>query len=102
MAKRLHLLLMDASDAARPDAPRGARIAWLERAAAWIRAADSQTMRRYGPRKVELSRSGRLRLLLDAADSQPQWRSSVSAVIRAVAVETSAIRLYTETGLPRS
>ena len=48
-----------------------------------------------------LVQAGRLRRFLDVLDRNPEWKASIAKTLRSIIRETSAMELFSETGLPR-
>ena len=91
----LDLLATDAS----PSDSLENRLNWLVDLGQWIRRAgheaDSQSLAGHQ------LQSGRLRRLLDTLDKNPEWKKAVAQTLRSIIRETSALELFSETGLPR-
>ena len=45
--------------------------------------------------------AGRLLRVLDVLDRNPEWKRPVAQTLRSIILETSALELFSETGLPR-
>jgi site-specific recombinase len=75
------------------------RLNWLTDLVQWIRRPghddDSQ------PLPEAQLRAGRLRRFLDVLEQNPEWKKSTARTLRSIVRETSALELFSETGLPR-
>ncbi len=75
------------------------RLNWLVDVVQWIRRPGHDDEVVTAP---ELNvQAGRLRRFLDVLDRNPEWKQSVARTLRSIIQETSALELFTETGLPR-
>src|SRR5580704_15819706 len=75
------------------------RLNWLVDVVQWIRRPGHDDAAAAMP-QFQIQ-AGRLRRFLDVLDKNPEWKSSVARTLRSIIRETSALELFTETGLPR-
>ncbi len=75
------------------------RLNWLVDVVQWIRRpGHTEEMPATPGLQIQ---AGRLRRLLDVLDKNPEWKRSVAQTLRSIVRETSALELFSETGLPR-
>jgi site-specific recombinase len=75
------------------------RLNWLVDVVQWIRRPGHDDEAAASPEfHVQ---AGRLRRFLDVLDKNQGWKLSVAQTLRSIIRETSALELFTETGLPR-
>ncbi len=75
------------------------RLNWLVDVVQWIRRPGHDEAAAAAPEfQVQ---AGRLRRFLDVLDKNHEWKRSVAQTLRSIIRETSALDLFTETGLPR-
>lgn len=89
--RQLHQLLSSCE----PRAPLAVRLDWLEDLTAWV----TKRGRMPGERAASPV-TARLEFLLEVLEALPEAASSMRELIRSVLAETSAVRLFTDTGLP--
>lgn len=75
------------------------RLNWLVDVVQWIRRPGHEVDQ--SPSPGLQVQAGRLRRFLDVLDRNPEWKVSVAQTLRSIIRETSALELFTETGLPR-
>lgn len=75
---------------ANPEASVSERIEWLEQLVDWIRYTGGG----------QSSPTTRIRFLLQLLERNPDWKIKSAQVIRSILLDTSAERLFSETGLP--
>ncbi|HWD20599.1 MAG TPA: site-specific recombinase [Verrucomicrobiae bacterium] len=75
------------------------RLNWLVDVVRWIRRPGHDDAPSSSP-EIQIQ-EGRLRRLLDVLDRNPAWKKSVAQTLRSIIRETSALELFSETGLPR-
>src|SRR3954470_21835034 len=75
------------------------RLNWLVDVVQWIRRPGNEEAAPAQP-KLQLQ-AGRLRRLLDVLDRNPEWKRSVAQTLRSIVRETTALELFSQTGLPR-
>jgi site-specific recombinase len=86
-----------ASSASAADALEN-RLNWLVDVVQWIRRPGHDDE----PVATEIQiQTGRLRRFFDVLDRNPEWKRSVAQTLRSIIRDTSALELFTETGLPR-
>lgn len=82
---------------AEPEAPLADRIAWLESLVGWI---GSSTVHKH---EFDADRGHlqtvRVRFILHLLERNPEWKTGVSATLRSILAETSALELFCQTGL---
>jgi site-specific recombinase len=75
------------------------RLNWLVDVVQWIRRPGHEDDAQMTP---ELQvQAGRLRRWLDMLDKNPEWKRAAAQTLRSIIQETSALDLFSETGLPR-
>jgi site-specific recombinase len=87
------------ASSASPGQPLEDRLNWLVDVAQWIRRPghDDET-----PPSANVSvQNGRLRRFFDVLERNPAWKLAVAKTLRSIIRETSAVALFSETGLPR-
>ncbi|MDB6019828.1 MAG: hypothetical protein JWR19_4317 [Pedosphaera sp.] len=75
------------------------RLNWLVDVVQWIRRPGHESEVQAQP-QLQLQ-AGRLRRFLDVLDRNPAWKRSVAKTLRSIIKETSALELFSATGLPR-
>lgn len=75
------------------------RLNWLVDVAQWIRRPGQEDKLQIAPENQ--IQAGRLRRFLDVLDRNAVWKKTVAQTLRSIIRETSALELFTETGLPR-
>jgi site-specific recombinase len=75
------------------------RLNWLVDVVQWIRRPGHDDEPGAAP-EIQIQ-AGRLRRFLDVLDRNPEWKRSVAQTLRSIIKETSALELFTETGLPK-
>jgi site-specific recombinase len=75
------------------------RLNWLVDVVQWIRRPGHEDQAPALP-ETDLQ-TGRLKRFLDVLDRNPEWKTSVARTLRSIIRETSALELFSETGLPR-
>ncbi|MDB6068403.1 MAG: hypothetical protein JWR26_4611, partial [Pedosphaera sp.] len=79
--------------------PLESRLNWLVDMVQWIRRPGHEDETQ-ATSEVQIQ-VGRVRRLLDVLDRNPEWKRSVAQTLRSIIRETSALELFSETGLPR-
>lgn len=87
------------ASSASPKDTLGNRLNWLVDVLQWIRRPGHEDELPAAP-EINIQ-TGRLRRLLDVLDRNPEWKKSVAQTFRSIIRETSALELFSETGLPR-
>src|SRR5580692_404722 len=75
------------------------RLNWMVDVVQWIRRPGHEEETQAVP-EIQIQ-AGRLRRFLDVLDRNVEWKKSVAQTLRSIIRETSALDLFTETGLPR-
>src|SRR5882757_2051525 len=75
------------------------RLNWLVDLVQWIRRPGNEEAAQAQPGYQ--FQAGRLRRFLDVLDRNPDWKRSVAQTLRSIIRETTALELFSETGLPR-
>jgi len=75
------------------------RLNWLVDVVQWIRRPGHNDEAAASP-EFHIQ-AGRVRRFLDVLDKNHEWKLSVAQTLRSIIQETSALELFTETGLPR-
>ncbi len=75
------------------------RLNWLVDVVQWIRRPGHEDQIQALP-ELQIQ-AGRLRRFLDVLDRNVEWKKSVAQTLRSIIRETSALELFSETGLPR-
>jgi site-specific recombinase len=75
------------------------RLNWLVDLVQWIRRPGNHPEAQIEP-PMQIQ-AGRLRRLLDVLDKNPEWKIKVAKTLRSIILETNALDLFSETGLPR-
>ncbi|HZQ47300.1 MAG TPA: hypothetical protein VFC07_09840, partial [Verrucomicrobiae bacterium] len=75
------------------------RLNWLVDVVQWIRRPGHEEKAQAMP-EIQIQ-AGRLRRFLDVLDRNEAWKKSVAQTLRSIIRETSALELFSETGLPR-
>ena len=89
---------MLASSASAGD-PLENRLNWLVDVVQWVRRPGHEDEVQAVP-EIQIQ-AGRLRRFLDVLDKNLEWKRSVAQTLRSIIRETSALELFSETGLPR-
>jgi site-specific recombinase len=83
---------------ASPDQPLDERLNWLVDVVQWIRRPGQTDETPLAETSLQ---SGRLRRFLDVLDRNLEWKIAVAKTLRSIICETSAVALFSETGVPR-
>src|SRR5580692_11205819 len=75
------------------------RLNWMVDVVQWIRRPGHEEETQAVP-EIQIQ-AGRLRRFLDVLDRNVEWKKSVAQTLRSIIRETSALELFSETGLPR-
>lgn len=84
---------------ASPRDPLENRLNWLVDVVQWIRRPGHED--EAPPTPGLQIQAGRLRRVLDVLERNPEWQKLVGQTLRSIIRETSALELFSETGLPR-
>ena len=87
------------ASSASPKDPLAQRLNWLVDVVQWIRRPGHEDQAQVAP-GLQIQ-TGRLRRWLDVLDKNPEWKTSAAQTLRSIIRETSALELFSETGLPR-
>jgi site-specific recombinase len=83
---------------AKPDAPLGTKIAWLEALLAWVRIPTNPEQE---SRNEDQIQSTRMRFLFMILDRHPDLKLRLSQTVGAVLLETESLLLFSQLGLSR-
>lgn len=87
------------ASAASADEDLESRLNWLVDVVQWIRRPGHKDEVQTVP-EIQIQ-AGRLRRFLDVLDLNVEWKHAVAQTLRSIIRETSALDLFSETGLPR-